>query len=153
MAEYEKSESGAPKPALQADESTYRATAFTAMPFGSEPLQFVYEQYIKSTLSECQVECVRGDDMFGSDVVMEDVLAGILNADLIIADLTGLNANVFYEVGLAHGIGKPVLLLAQSLDDVPFDLRHRRILIYDYSPPGVLAFASKLKEHIRSIIA
>jgi hypothetical protein len=58
----------------------------------------------------------------------------------------------FYEVGIAHAQGKPVLLLAQSLDDVPFDLRHRRILIYEYSPPGLHALDEKLESHITSMV-
>jgi hypothetical protein len=89
--------------------------------------------------------------MFGSGVIMDDVLNGIDAADIVLADLTGQNANVFYEVGIAHAKNKPVLLLAQSLDDIPFDLRHRRILPYVYSPPGVMALGKKLQEHVNSM--
>lgn len=129
-----------------------RASAFMIMPFGPEDLQVVYEDFIRPTLeADCRVDCVRGDDIFGSNVVMEDVVTAMWRADLVVADLTGQNANVFYEVGIAHAIDKPVLLLAQSLDDVPFDLRHRRVLIYEYSPRGCKRLADSLRSHIQDI--
>jgi hypothetical protein len=124
-------------------------TAFIVMPFVPEDLQVVYDDYVKPTIEEfCSLKCVRGDDMFGSGVVMNDVLNAIAKAEIIIADLTGQNANVFYEVGIAHATNKPVLLMAQSLDDVPFDLRHRRVLIYDYSPHGCKRLEQRLKDHV-----
>lgn len=123
-------------------------TVFTVMPFEPDDLQFVYRHVVLPSLEKCGVVCIRGDDMFGSGVIMEDVLKWIESADIVLADLTGQNANVFYEVGIAHAKEKPVLLFAQSLDDVPFDLRHRRIVPYTYSPPGVMALGEKLVEHI-----
>jgi len=57
-------------------------------------------------------------------------------AKLILADLTGKNPNVFYELGLAHAITKPAILIAESIDDVPFDLRALRILEYDKNRPS-----------------
>ena len=123
-------------------------TVFVVMPFGLEDLQVVYEDYVKPTIEgQCYLRCIRGDDMFGSEVIMDDIIAAISNAEIVVADLTGQNANVFYEVGIAH-VGKPVLLLAQSVDDVPFDLRHRRVLIYDYSPHGCKRLEQRLKDHI-----
>jgi hypothetical protein len=98
------------------------------MPFGNEALNVVFEDFVRLVVEEERgIACDRGADVFGSDVVIDDIRASIDRADMIPADLTGKNANVFYEVGIAHTIGKPVLLLAQSIDDVPFDLRHRRV--------------------------
>jgi hypothetical protein len=77
----------------------------------------------------------------------------IEEADFIIADLTGKNANVFYEVGICHALEKLVLLLAQSMDDVPFDLRHRRVLLYRYTPKGCKWLESSLRDHVKSITA
>jgi nucleoside 2-deoxyribosyltransferase len=132
-----------------ADNMQYEMTAFVVMPFGHEDLQIVYEDYVKPTIEDqCYLKCIRGDDMFGSEVIMEDILAAISNAEIVVADLTGQNANVFYEVGIAHATSKPVLLLAQSLADVPFDLRHRRVLMYDYSPHGCKKLEQRLKDHI-----
>lgn len=126
-----------------------KLTAFVVMPFGSEDLQIVYDDYVKPTIEgQCSLKCIRGDDMPGSDHVMDDVLNAIAEAEIIIADLTGQNANVFYEVGIAHANNKPVLLIAQSMDDVPFDLRHRRVLIYDYSPRGCKRLEQRLKDNV-----
>ena len=130
-----------------------RSSAFMIMPFGPEDLQVVYEDFLRPTLeARCLVTCVRADDIFGSGVVMDDVQGAIQEADIVVADLTGQNANVFYEVGIAHAVDKPVLLLAQSLDDVPFDLRHRRILIYEYSPRGCKRLTESLESHVLDML-
>ncbi len=125
---------------------------FIVMPFSVEALNIVYEDYVKPVIEdECGLACERGDDVFGSSVIMDDILTSIKNSDLIIADLTGKNANVFYEVGICHALGKKVLLLAQSMDDVPFDLRHRRVLLYDYSPRGCKRLEKNLKDSIQAM--
>lgn len=127
--------------------------AFMVMPFGHEDLQVVYEEFIKPALErKCHVTCIRGDDIFGSNVVMDDVSAAISTADLVVADLTGKNANVFYEVGIGHALSKPVLLLAQTMDDVPFDLRHRRVLLYEYTPLGVKHLEETIVEHVKDML-
>ena len=114
----------------------------------------MYEDFIKPVVeSKCNLTCIRGDDMFGSSTIMDAVLLAIRQAKIVIADLTGRNANVFYEVGIAHALGKPVLLISQSLDDMPFDLRHRRVQIYDYSPRGCKRLETLVEQHIREMVA
>jgi hypothetical protein len=125
---------------------------FIIMPFGVQDLEDLYSEFILPVLDDCKLECARGDDIFGSNVVMDDVRAAITRADLVIADLTGQNPNVFYEVGIAHTLGKPVLLLSQSIDDVPFDLRHRRVLPYEYTPIGCKRLVAKLREHVLAML-
>jgi len=126
---------------------------FIVMPFGDQDLQVVYEDFVKPILVDgCNLHCERGDDVFGSNVIMEDILRSISAADVILADLTRKNANVFYEVGICHALGKPVLLLAQSIDDVPFDLRHRRVLLYDYSPRGCKRLEGTLRQNMNAVL-
>jgi nucleoside 2-deoxyribosyltransferase len=126
---------------------------FVVMPFGDQDLQVVYEDFVKPTLVDsCNLQCERGDDVFGSNVIMEDILKSISAADVILADLTRKNANVFYEVGICHALANPVLLLAQSIDDVPFDLRHRRVLLYDYSPRGCKRLESTLRQNMKAVL-
>lgn len=125
---------------------------FVVMPFGDDDLQIVYEDFVKPTVQECKLECERGDDVFGSNIIMDDILRSIHAADLVLADLTRRNANVFYEVGIAHAIGKPVLLIAQSIEDVPFDLRHRRVLLYDYTPRGCRKLENALPNNINAAL-
>ena len=125
------------------------AFAFVAMPFGPEGLQVVYDDYIKPTVEGyCALKCIRGDDMPGSGVIMSNIINAISEAEFVIADLTDQNANVLYEVGLAHAMNKPTLLVSQSLDEMPFDLRHHRVLRYEYSPHGCKILEQKLKKHI-----
>ncbi|MDX1985019.1 MAG: hypothetical protein SFV51_32405 [Bryobacteraceae bacterium] len=120
---------------------------FIIMPFRIQDLEDLYREFILPVLDEeCKLDCTRGDDIFGSNVIMDDVRAAIAAADLVIADLTGQNPNVFYEVGIAHTLGKPVLLLLQSIENVPFDLRPRRVLPYEYTPVGCKRLVAKLRE-------
>jgi len=130
-----------------------RTRCFVVMPFGSEDLTVVYEDFVRPTIADCGLVCERGDDLFGSNVVMDDIQHSIETARLIVADLTGKNANVFYEVGIAHALHKPVLLLAQSMNEVPFDLRHRRVLVYEYSPRGCRKLENHLSESIKAMLS
>jgi len=126
---------------------------FIVMPFGDEALQIVYEDFVRPVIeTRCGLECERGDDVFGSSVIMDDIRRSIEAADLVVADLTGKNPNVFYEVGICHTLDKPVLLMAQSLDDVPFDLRHRRVLLYEYSPRGCKRLEQVLEQSLKSML-
>ena len=127
---------------------------FIVMPFSVESLNIVYEDFVRPTLVDrCQLRTERGDDVFGSNVIMDDITKSIRRAGLIIADLTGRNANVFYEVGIAHALNKQVLLMTQSIDDVPFDLRHRRALVYEYSPRGCKKLEKDLYENVKNMLA
>jgi TIR domain len=128
-------------------------TCFVVMPFGSDDLNDVYEYFIKPSLeSNCNVRCVRGDDVFGSNIIMDDIRHSIAVCRLVVADLTGRNANVFYEVGIAHTLEKDVLLLAQSMNDVPFDLRHRRVLLYEFTPRGCKKLEKTVAENVSAIL-
>jgi hypothetical protein len=75
---------------------------------------------------------------------MEDIWDAINAARAIIADCTGRNPNVFYEIGLAHAVGKPVVLITQKGEDVPFDLKAIRYIEYEYSPRGMKTFEDSL---------
>ena len=70
--------------------------------------------------------------------VMEDVWTGICGARVVVADLTGGNPNVAYEVGLADTVGKQVVLLAQDPEGVPFDFRGARLIVYSLDRLGEL---------------
>ena len=125
---------------------------FVIMPFGDDALQVVYEDCVRPVVQDvCGLYCERGDDVFGSNVIMDDIKSSIATAGIVLADLTGKNANVFYEVGICHALDKPVLLMAQSMDDVPFDLRHRRVLVYEYTVRGVKRFEKALADHLNAM--
>src|SRR5712691_7948729 len=103
------------------DHFTYRHitvvpnSCFVLMPFGDK-FNPVYE--IITEALEGLMTCTRADDLPIARSILERILTGIRSAEMIIADLTGRNANVFYEIGLAHTCTKNVLLLAQAIEDV-----------------------------------
>jgi hypothetical protein len=126
---------------------------FIVMPFGPEELTDVYEYFIKPSIeTQCGLRCERGDDVFGSNVIMDDIRRSIERARIVVADLTGRNPNVFYEVGIAHTMNRDVLLLSQAMSDVPFDLRHRRVLVYDNTPKGCKKLERSIVDNINAIL-
>lgn len=87
------------------------------------------------------------DDLFGNDI-MQDIWEGICSAGLIIADLTTRNPNVFYELGLAHTLGKDFLLITQDLADLPFDLRRFRCVEYEDNSDGYERLRTELSKRL-----
>lgn len=85
---------------------------------------------------------VRGDSLFRPSPIMADIWQMIQDAKVLVAELTQKNANVFYELGLAHALGKPVILVSETIEDVPFDLQPLRVILYDKSDP---AWGAKLR--------
>jgi hypothetical protein len=124
---------------------------FVLMPFRSD-LNPVYEDHIKKVAQAAGLQAQRADDIFSNSSIMEDIWKSIVCARVILADMTGKNPNVFYEMGIAHAIGKTVVLLTQSLDDVPFDLRHLRHVQYEYTPRGMVAFEQQLHRTLLSVL-
>lgn len=105
---------------------------FVLMPFGKkfDPVWKIIHETAEG--EEFNLTCIRADHISKPGNIMEDVLEYIVSAGTVIADLTDRNPNVFYELGIAHAI-KPssaVYLLSQSMDFIPFDLRHLRCLVY-----------------------
>jgi hypothetical protein len=128
-----------------------KADVFVLMPFSPE-LKPIYTDHIGKVTKGLDLSAARADDFFNTHDIIQDVWQGIATSKLIVADCTGKNPNVFYEIGIAHSVGKPVILISQTLDDIPFDLRHRRVIIYKYTPPGMMEFEKQLTETIRSTL-
>ncbi|QFI38144.1 hypothetical protein FR932_09955 [Moritella marina ATCC 15381] len=103
--------------------------SFVLMPF-SESLNDVYEFLIKGALTEAGYQVKRADDIKSQSNILEDIVKGIIESDLIIADLTDSNANVYYELGIAHALQKKVVLITQEIDELPFDLKSYRVIGY-----------------------
>lgn len=90
----------------------------------------MYNNILVPLINELGFEVRKGDDFYDSNIIIEDIWRLINESNVIIADLTGKNPNVFYEVGIAHALGKHVVLLSQNPEDIPFDLRHLRHITY-----------------------
>ena len=103
---------------------------FIIMPFGTW-FDHYYKQIYKNAILNAGLFPKRADELFTASTVIDDIWDLTKKAKIILADLTGKNPNVFYELGLAHALSKPALLVSESMDDVPFDLRHLRVITYD----------------------
>lgn len=119
---------------------------FVVCPFKDE-FNAIYEDQIKQVVeSELSMLCIRADEIYSNGPIIEDIWRLINEARVIVADMTERNPNVFYEVGLAHAIGKDVVLLAQDVNDIPFDLRHLRTIIYKNDFRGQKALYDALRK-------
>ncbi len=138
-----------PKRAAKASaKEEYVGRCFVLMPF-KEPFSTYYKTIIRPAVLSQNLEVLRGDSLFTPTPIMGDVWQMIQDARVLIADLTEKNPNVFYELGLGHAIGKSIILVAETMDDVPFDLQQLRVLIYDKDDP---AWGNKLKNNISNAI-
>lgn len=119
--------------------------AFVLMPF-SRDFDDVYKLGIQATCDEEGVIAERVDEQSFSETILERIYRQIQVCDFIIADMSGRNPNVFYEVGYAHAQGKLCTLLTTNTNDIPFDLKHHRHIVYDGS-------IHKLKTSLKNEIA
>lgn len=103
--------------------------AFVIMPF-SEDFIDIYQFLIVGGLKDAGYVVKRADDIRSQSNILGDIVEGIVSSDLIVADLTGANPNVYYELGIAHALNKKVILLTQEIDELPFDLRSYRVVAY-----------------------
>lgn len=100
---------------------------FMIMPF-QEQFLMLYNM-IKSRL-ESKFEFSNAGDLDNQQNILQDIVIGISNADVVIADLTGLNPNVFYELGLCHALNKKVIIITQDMSELPFDIKSYRANAY-----------------------
>ncbi len=102
--------------------------AFVIMPFDVE-FDLIYSQLIKTTLEQAGFSVRRADQLEFRNV-MATIIQGLHDAELVVAEITTQNPNVMYELGIAHAMNKPTIMLTQDIDQVPFDLRSYRIVVY-----------------------
>ena len=114
---------------------TEKTTCFVLMPFRPN-FERLYDDHIKPTLEKVGYEVLKANDLYTTSPIIEDIWEQINKSKLIVADVTGKNANVFYELGIAHTVGKETIIITQNDDDVPFDLKHLRYFRYDDNETG-----------------
>lgn len=121
------------------------------MPFQSSfaPVYAVLQQ----VAARIRMRCIRADDIWNHDAIIQDVVSLIDRSKIVICDCTGKNANVFYEAGIAHSLGRDVVLITQSESDIPFDLRHLRYIPYLNNGEGLDALANKLESRLQTLCA
>lgn len=122
---------------------------FLIMPFASE-LDFVH-RVINEVVESYGIDCVRADEVALSRPVMDDVKQLIAAADLVIVDFTGRNPNVYYEAGLADAWRKDWIVLAQSSEDMTFDVRHIRSIRYSNTMGADIRLRENLQQALEAL--
>jgi len=121
---------------------------FHLCPF-AEPFNTIYSDHVRKAALAAGFTVERADEVFGTDPIIEDIWQAINCSAVVIADVTGRNPNVMYEIGMAHTVGKPVIIMTQTMGDVPFDLQHYRCIVYEYTPRGCVSLEEKLTSTLR----
>ena len=114
---------------------------------------FVRENIIKLAVIDCgYTEPVRADDPdTATDLIMMDIIEQMFNADLVVADLTDFNPNVFYELSIRHCANKPVIHLIKEDQMPPFDLKDNKVIFISRDREKVIASISEIQERVKAI--
>ena len=120
------------------------------MPLTEPRLGEIYTEIVKPTLEGLGLDVTRSDLILAPGPVMETIWSSIFECRLVVAELTGRNPNVYYEVGIADTIGVPVIPITQ--EGPVFDLRHLRHVMYANSPEGLESLAQGLRGMAESIL-
>jgi len=126
-------------------------TVFVVMQF-SDPYQDLYTDVISRVIKDYNLRAYHAGEVFGPGVILDDIVRGIIDAKIIIAEITPPNQNVFYELGYAHALKKPTILLAERGKQLPFDISGYRCLFYENSIGGKGRVEEGLRKHLKAIL-
>lgn len=122
------------------------------MPFAEEYRE-VYEQVYRPVCRAAGIRCWRVDEVARPGSITRDIVEGIIDADIVIADLTSQNPNVFYELGIAHAVGNKTIMTCQRIEEVPFDIGNYRVILYDQTIAGSKKLTEQLSAAIQELLA
>lgn len=117
---------------------------FVLMPF-RQPFNDYYQNVIYPSIVLAEMKPIRADEIYSTHSLIADIFREIGEATALVADVTGKNPNVNYELGIAHAFEKPVIIISQSRDDIPFDYQHYRSTLYNVNEAN---WEQKLKNYI-----
>lgn len=128
--------------------------AFIIMPFEDEIANDVYELCTKPICREFNIKANRADEIFTTNPVIDDVINEIKEATVIIADISGKNSNVFYELGMSHMLKKSqtIMITHEPFGNLPFDIVHFRIIKYENSITGKSEYEKQLTKTLENIL-
>ena len=106
---------------------------------------------IQRSCADAGLRCLRADDIWQETTIVQDIFNLLVLSHIVIVDFSGRNPNVMYETGIAHTLGRQVIPISQSLDDVPFDLRHHRVLKYLPNAEGLTSMQATLAERLKTL--
>lgn len=122
------------------------------MPF-EESMKEIYTQIYTPVCKKRNIQCSRVDEIARPGSITRDIIEGIMDSDIIIADLSGRNSNVFYELGIAHASGNKTIMTSQKDTLLPFDIAHYRVVVYERTIIGTKKFAADLGKAIDELLA
>jgi hypothetical protein len=129
-------------------QNQFQSNIFMIMPFDSE-LGMIYKGVIKPIVADLGLTIKRGDDFSGyHGSIMDEIWSALNICQLAIVECTIVNGNVYYELGIAHTIGVPTILITQNMESIPFDLRHLRFIHYSPDKKG----RAKLDIELRKVL-
>jgi hypothetical protein len=131
--------------------STQAYSAFVVMQF-TEQFNELYDEVIRPVCEGLEIDAYRASDIYRPGVIFQDILQGLDGSNVVIADVTPANPNVFYELGYSHALKKPVVLLAERETPLPFDISGYRVIFYDNTIGGKSAVEADLRRHLTSIL-
>jgi hypothetical protein len=106
---------------------------------------------LRETAEAAGLRCRRADDIWENPAIIQDVVSLIDRSKIVICDCTGRNPNVFYETGIAHTVGREVVLITQNDGDIPFDLRHLRYVKYLNNGEGRKDLRARLEQRLADL--
>jgi hypothetical protein len=124
--------------------------AFVVTQYG-EPYEVLYADVIAPVAKEMGFYPYRAKDLYRPGIILQDIVQGLVESDVVIAEITPANPNVFYELGYAHAKGKPTILLAERSSELPFDVQGYRCIFYDDTIGGKKEVKTNLKKHLEHI--
>ena len=136
--------------------SPYKPKAFVIMQFG-EPFDSLYDAVIQTAANKAGFDVHRADRTLGPGSIPEDIIRNMIDADVVIAEISptperGFNPNVFYELGYAHSLAKPTIMLAREVAKLPFDIHHLRCIPYEDSSDGRSKLQDQLQKHLEASV-
>lgn len=130
-------------------ESVEQNLASVMMPF-APMFDSVYHTLQRAAVS-VEMALQRADNIWEHSVIVQDIVSLIDRSRVVICDCTDKNSNVFYEIGIAHTLGREVILITQNGDDVPFDLHHHRYVRYSPTPDGLALLQTEIQARLTTI--
>ncbi len=129
-------------------------TAFVIMPFDDEIANRVYELSTKSICNEFDLEVRRADEIFTPNPILDDIVAAIEESTVVIADISGKNPNVFYELGMSHMLKRTqtILITHEEYNGTPFDIAHFRIIKYEDNFSGKENYENQLRRTLQHLL-
>jgi len=131
--------------------SVERPRAFIATQF-TEPFDRIWDTVIRKAAEDEGFSPIRIDEVAGPNPILADIKRHVSEAAVVIAEITPLNANVFYEVGYADALKKPLILLAQKGTKLPFDVQGYRTVFYDDVIGGEVKLSKDLRKQLKVIL-